>query len=154
MRFKLIAVCLIAFLMFSANGFCQESSGKDSLIGLLSATRDTTGSISGAALEAETYDENDNVVTVTYSILMDETGKALAEKFDGAEVKVTGTIKDSPEAGKSRSIVVTSFEGTSEEIPTEPLEEELGTEADAPDIDLSGDDAPDVDNSTALIEEK
>jgi hypothetical protein len=75
MKPKTFAIIAIIFsILFSVSISAQETEVNDSLIGILSVSKDAGGNITGASLEAETYDENDNVVTVSYRIEMDETG--------------------------------------------------------------------------------
>lgn len=136
MKPKTFAIIAIIFsILFSVSISAQETEVNDSLIGILSVSKDASGNITGASLEAETYDENDNVVTVSYRIEMDETGKQLAQQHDGAEVNVTGTIKEAKEGSNDRSMTVVSFEATSDEVPMEPAYDEPIIESDVPDID-------------------
>ncbi|MDN5280213.1 MAG: hypothetical protein PWR01_4178 [Clostridiales bacterium] len=136
MKPKTFAIIAIIFsILFSVSISAQETEVNDSLIGILSVSKDAGGNITGASLEAETYDENDNVVTVSYRIEMDETGKQLAQQHDGAEVNVTGTIKEAKEGSNDRSMTVVSFEATSDEVPMEPAYDEPIIESDVPDID-------------------
>lgn len=127
---KLLFTLLLLVLTLS---FAGAQQGPDSLIGIISATRDAAGTLTGVTLEAETYDEHDNVITLVYQLEIDDITRQLAENYDGAEVKVTGQIKS--EADSRKTITVTSFEGTSEEIPMEPVDNGLLTHDDLPDID-------------------
>ncbi len=134
MKTILMTTILVLFLALITVSPITAQDASDSLIGIVSASLDAAGNIVGATLEAETYDDSDNVVSIVYQIEMNDTGKQLAEKFDGAEVKVTGTIK--ADNGTSRTIIVSAFEATSEEVPMEPVDEELISPEDAPDIDV------------------
>lgn len=127
---KLLFTLLLLVLTLS---FAGAQQGPDSLIGIISAARDTAGNLTGITLEAETYDENDNVVTLVYQLEMNDMARQLAENYDGAEVKVTGQINNA--ADNQKTIVITSFEGTSEEVPMEPVEDEMLPADDLPDID-------------------
>jgi hypothetical protein len=140
MRLSTTILFLLLVLTLSLPTLAQEAS--DSLIGIVSTSLDAAGNITGATLEAETYDENDNIVTIVYQIEMNDTGKQLAEKFDGAEVKVTGTIKI--DNGTSRTISVTSYESSSPEVPEEPVDEGLISPEDAPDIDVGSEDGGEI----------
>lgn len=127
---KLLFTMLLFVLTLS---FAGAQEGPDSLIGIISAARDAAGAVTGITLEAETYDDNDNVVTLVYQLEMNDMARQLAENYDGAEVKVTGQIKIA--ADNEKTIAVTAFEGTSEEVPMEPVDTELLPHDDLPDID-------------------
>ncbi len=117
------------------------AEGADSLVGMLTVTTDEAGTITGATLSAETYDESDNVNTVTYQVVMDETGKAMAEAMGGSEVKVTGTISSSDE---KQTITVASYESaqTEEAPPESGIEEPVMDDPDG-NIDMGSDDSSD-----------
>lgn len=134
---------LVALFAFSSASFAQNT-GNDSLIGIISVTRDATGAITGATLEAETYDDNDNVVSNIYTIVLNDVSKPLVEANEGLEVNVTGTISESKEPGKSGTITITSCEKLTEEVLPEPVD-------DAPAAD-DGNTEGDVDTSDVSVD--
>ena len=140
---------LVVFVLLIGCLGASAQEGSDSLIGIVSASRDASGAISSANLEAETYDESDNIVTLVYKVEMDDVGKQLAEKFDGAEVRVTGTIKEATAGSKERSITVLTYEGTSEEVPMEPEFDSASPDADVPDIDFGPEDGTEIDSESS-----
>jgi hypothetical protein len=117
------------------------AEGADSIVGMLAVTTDEAGAITGATLSAETYDESDNVNTVTYKVVMDETGKAMAEAMGGSEVKVSGTISASED---EQTITVSSYESAqTEEAPPETGSEEPVMDDPDGSSEMSSDDSSD-----------
>ena len=140
---------LMVFIFVLGCLVVNAQEGSDSLIGVISANRDANGAITSANLEAETYDESDNIVTLVYKIEMDDVGRQLAEKYDGAEVQITGTIKEATSDNKERSIVVKTFEGTSEEVPMEPEVDLVDPSTDVPDIDFGPEEGTEAGNEAS-----
>lgn len=141
MKHLLTMVCIIAMaLLFSAPIYSQDDAASDSLIGTISTIKGSAAEVIGANLQAETYDENDNIVTISYSVVMDENGKEIAEKFDGKEIQVIGTIAESTDGSAKSSITIASYEAIADEDFSEPTEDATDTEA--PDVDVSYEEAP------------
>jgi hypothetical protein len=138
---KLLALALLFALNLVVVFSAGAQTANDSLIGIISASRDASGAITGATLEAETYDDNDNVLVMVYRIEMDDIGKKLAEEYDGAEVKVTGLIKSAAEGAhsKDKTIVVAAYESLVDDIPSEPVDDGSLLEIEGQDIDFVGD---------------
>jgi len=59
--------------------------------GMIVVTRDSSRSISGAVLETQNRDGSGQ--PVTYNIVMDDNGKAVAEQYENKDIKIEGTLK-------------------------------------------------------------
>jgi hypothetical protein len=136
MKLKLITmIALFISLTLSMASYAQD--GTDRLTGIVTVTRGAEGEISSVTLNAESYDENDDIVSVTYKIELDEMGKQLGEKHDGEEVQVTGTIK-------ADTMVVAGFSASNDGMVDDIIEEEPVEEIEI-DMDEAGyEEAPDM----------
>jgi hypothetical protein len=121
MRIKItLFTTILLILTFAAGAYAQAD---DSLIGVVTATRNEANEIISATFEAEAYDDNDEIISISYNIELEEVGKELAANHDGEEVKVTGTI--SKDADGNKTILVSSYEADYQEEPVYEDEESI-----------------------------
>ncbi len=136
MKLKLITIiALFISLTLSMASYAQD--GNDSLTGIVTVTRGAEGEISSVSLNAESYDENDDIVSVSYKIELDEMGKQLGEKHDGEEVQVTGTLKGD-------TMVVAGFSDPNDGMVDDVIEEEPVEEVEIDMEEGSYEEAPDM----------
>jgi len=58
--------------------------------GMITVSRDASRKISGATLQTNNRDGAGN--PVTYALVMDENGKAIAEQYENKDIKIEGTL--------------------------------------------------------------
>ncbi len=136
MKLKLITIIAL-FISLTLRMASYAQDGNDSLTGIVTVTRGAEGEISSVSLNAESYDENDDIVSVSYKIELDEMGKQLGEKHDGEEVQVTGTLKGD-------TMVVAGFSDPNDGMVDDVIEEEPVEEVEIDMEEGSYEEAPDM----------
>lgn len=93
--------------------------------GMITATRDSSRSIVSAVLETANRDGAGN--PVSFDLVMDENGKAIAEQYENKDIKIDGTLN-------GKSLTADTWEGLSQPAPAsrepEPSYEEEAAPAD------------------------
>ena len=87
MRSKKIAVAALAAGFFAMS---LTSVSAAFFSGMITVTRDASRQISGAVLQTNNRDGAGN--PVTYALVMDENGKAIAEQYENKDIKIEGTL--------------------------------------------------------------
>ena len=83
MRSKKIAVAALAAGFFAMS---LTSVSAAFFSGMITVTRDASRQISGAVLQTNNRDGAGN--PVTYALVMDENGKAIAEQYENKDIKI------------------------------------------------------------------
>lgn len=97
MRLRFLVLALFVGILASAMPTMAASYS-----GMITATRDASRSIVSAVLETANRDGAGN--PVTYNIVMDENGRAIAEQYENKDVKIDGILK-------GKDITVDTWEG-------------------------------------------
>ncbi|MDD3145914.1 MAG: hypothetical protein PHD82_01320 [Candidatus Riflebacteria bacterium] len=87
MRSKILAAAAFALCFASANVPALLAANYS---GMVTVTRDARRKISSAVLEATARDGAGN--PVTYNIVMDENGMAIAEQYENKDIKIDGAL--------------------------------------------------------------
>jgi hypothetical protein len=86
MRLKVIAVFLCVLALVGINEMLSAAT----VSGMVTVTRNASRAIVSAVLETTNRDSAGN--PVTYNIVMDENGHAIAQQYENKDVKIEGTI--------------------------------------------------------------
>ena len=108
------------------------------ITGILSIEKNETGEITSISLSAESYDENDTLTQTSFEIPVNETTKEMAQKCEGKEIEVFGTITESESKNELNvsSYQLVNAKESEDTIPEENLDDISSDSDDTEAIDI------------------
>ena len=127
---------LLISLFLAPLAMAEESN--DSITGILSIEKNETGEITSISLSAESYDENDTLTQTSFEIPVNETTKEMAQKCEGKEIEVFGTITESESKNELNvsSYQLVNAKESEDTIPEENLDDISSDSDDTEAIDI------------------
>ena len=127
MKFRIIAVCLCIIALIGSGDVLSAAS----VSGMITVTRDASRAIVSAVIETSNRDSSGS--PVTYNLVMDENGQAIAQQFENKDVKIEGAIN-------GKDITADTWTGIRQAAGSEPAYSEPEPEPEpAADEDVSED---------------